>query len=244
LVIHAGRSGSTVVGDMLDQHPEVSWDGEVYQPIFQKRQYSDQSLPPITDIDAVRYAVDQSRSVIARHYGFEVKFFHLRVLGADLAPWLDAIEAQMPNLRYVVLRRRNLLRAIVSVVAARASGTWHVDPYDRTRRVRVRIDPDAVFVNRTWGRLIEVLREFERDFAALDGLLAARPSLPLSYEEDVMDDPSIAYAKVCAHLGLQAGTPTVRYARTNPHPLCELMDNHAEVAAALRGSEFEWMLEA
>ena len=33
-MFHIGRSGSTVLGKMLDEHPEIAWDGEVYAPII------------------------------------------------------------------------------------------------------------------------------------------------------------------------------------------------------------------
>ncbi len=29
-MFHVGRSGSTVLGDLLDQHPDIFWDSEIY----------------------------------------------------------------------------------------------------------------------------------------------------------------------------------------------------------------------
>jgi hypothetical protein len=31
MMFHAGRSGSTVLGDLLGQHPRVFWDSEIFQ---------------------------------------------------------------------------------------------------------------------------------------------------------------------------------------------------------------------
>lgn len=34
VMFHIGRSGSTVLGDLLDQHSSVYWDGEIYQSFY------------------------------------------------------------------------------------------------------------------------------------------------------------------------------------------------------------------
>ena len=31
-MFHAGRSGSTVLGDLLNQNPQIFWDSEIFQP--------------------------------------------------------------------------------------------------------------------------------------------------------------------------------------------------------------------
>jgi hypothetical protein len=242
-MIHVGRSGSTVVGDLLNQHPLIKWDGEIYQRIFQEREYEDQSLPPITDVDSVSYLVKRSYSVFSRYYGFEVKFFHLRALGIALASYLDALDDRLPNLHFVVLERKNKLRMVVSTLAARATKTWHLRSNDSPPRNRLHINVDAVFVNRANSGLVDLLEEFARDFTELEGLLKERPSLHLTYEEDVKEDPQRAYKKICEHLDLPACRTTVGFSRTNPYPLPELIENFDEIKSVLCGSDFEWMLE-
>ena len=36
VMFHIGRCGSTVVSDLLGQHPDVHWASELYEPIFGK----------------------------------------------------------------------------------------------------------------------------------------------------------------------------------------------------------------
>ena len=242
-MIHIGRSGSTVVGDLLNQHPLMMWDREVYQRVFRQRQYEDQSLPSITDVDAVGYLVSRSRRVFSRYYGFETKFFHLRALGMDLASYIDALDEALPNVRFVVLKRKNTLRVVVSTLAARATEMWNQKAYARPRRNRVRIESDAVFVNRANCKLVDLLQEFDRDFVELKRLLAERPFLHLTYEDDVMEDPRRAYKRICDRLNMPAFTVRVRYSRANPYPLPELIEIFEGVEAALRRSDFEWMLK-
>lgn len=242
-MIHVGRSGSTVVADLLGQHPLVRWDGEVYQRIFRVRERADGSLPPIAGIDPVRYLAGRAGRLGAAWYGFELKFFHLRLLGAQPGAFVDALDSELPGLHWIVLRRRNTLRKVVSSLAARASGTWHLRPGAKAPRQRVHVDPAAVFVDREHRPLLELLAGYERDFAALGRRLAGRRALWLSYEDDVTTDPRRAYGRICEFVGLPAHAARVRRARTNPQPLAELIGNFDEVREALRGSGFEWMLE-
>lgn len=242
-MIHIGRSGSTVLAELLGQHPLITWDGEIYQRVFREREREDGSLPPITDVDPVEYLLERSEAASGRYYGFEVKFFHVRVFGADLGAYLDELDGRLRDLRFVVLERRNTLRVVVSTLAARQTGVWHVRGDTRPPRTPVRVDVDAVFVNREPRPLVELLAEFSSDFSALGRLLERRPSLHLTYEEDVAEDPRRAYARICEHLGLAPHPATTTLARTNPHPLRELIENFAEVEHALGGTEFAWMLE-
>lgn len=245
VMIHIGRSGSTVVGDLLNQHPRIIWDGEVYQRIFEARQRADGSLPPIADIDPVAFVRRRSGKAFGAWYGFEAKFFHLRALGAELPDYLDALEAQLPNLQFVVLERRNRLRTIVSAIAARETGRYHIPVGAAPIRNRVRIDPGSVPFNRTSAPLRDVLEQFDRDFSALFARLRDRRHLHLTYEEDVQHDPKEAYRRICDHLGVvPMRRPRIRYRRTNPAPLSELVSNVDALRAELRGTSYECMLDA
>lgn len=243
-MIHIGRSGSTVVADLLGQHPQVRWEGEIYQRIFNAREYPDHSLPPITDVDAVDFAEECSNGALGRYYGFEVKFFHLRILGAELSTYLEELDKRLENLQIIVLRRKNTLRVVVSTLVARKTGIWHLKGRARPSPGSVRLDPEAVFVNRANSKLVDLLEECARDFALLDELLAQRRALRLSYEEDVAHDPRRAYERICAHLELPPRRVKVRLSRTYPYVLHELIENYDDIEALLRGSAFEWMLQS
>ena len=241
MMVHVGRSGSTVLADLLRQHPGVGWDGEIYQSVFRQRARPDHTLPDLSDLDPVAFLLERSRQRFCRYYGFEVKFFHVRAFGWSFRDFLAETESRMGRLRVVVLRRRNLLRKVVSSVVARQTGVTHSRVAAQSP-VPVRIQPEGVFVDRETRPLIELLRQAEADFLELDGILGDIPSVALAYEEDILADPRTAYRKVCAFIGEKPREVEVRFERTQPWPLAESIGNYQEVCAALRGTDFEWML--
>ena len=243
VMIHIGRCGSTVLGNLLNQHPHITWDGEVYQDVFRERQHADKSLPPIEDVDPARYLLHRSNRVFSRFYGFEVKFFHLRALGTNIDSYLEDLESLLGKMHFIVLERRNTLRVIVSTVAARRTGVWHLGESQARPADLVNVDVDAVFVNRKNDGLLDLLREFSRDFSDTEALLRNRSALHLTYEDDIRRDPRAAYRKVCDFLDLPAVPVSTRFVPTNPAPLHEIVENFDDIRSLLTGTEFEWMLE-
>ncbi|MEM8778278.1 MAG: hypothetical protein AAGF26_05275, partial [Cyanobacteria bacterium P01_G01_bin.49] len=99
LMFHTGRSGSTVLGDLLAQTEEIFWDGEIYEPFFQylKRQgwnfkidkfFMTNSLKLLRNHMAASKLLNYHKMI----YGFEVKFFHLRRLDGTIENYLKYLE--------------------------------------------------------------------------------------------------------------------------------------------------------
>ena len=237
-MFHIGRAGSTVLGDMLNQHPSIGWEGEIYGP---KRQLWH------GEGDPARFAWQRAASLPRRWYGFEFKAFHVRFIDRTLEELVAAYRAG-GTARFVILRRENTLRKIVSTAVARATGQFHrvgrtAAPPEPGAPVRVRIDPHAHFIDRETRPLVEFLEGFDRFHAAIDAILAADAPLRLGYETDVLGDPQLAYRATCAWLGEEPVPVVMRFARTTPFPLRDVIENYGEVAAALEGTRWAWMLD-
>ena len=71
VLFHIGRSGSTLLGDMLNQNPHIYWDGEVYNNILKKHQKL--TINPFNYLNSKMYYSGKNK-----FYGFEVKFFHIK----------------------------------------------------------------------------------------------------------------------------------------------------------------------
>lgn len=230
VLFHVGRCGSTVLARMLEQHSQVRWGGELFHDI---RKTTPGYHPGRDWVRAVIQA-DQYRQQKG-YFGFETKAIWFR------EDWLGMTEAQylalLKELRfthYIVLNRRNLLRAVVSAMIGFTTRTWHADaaPVGPTP---IELKPD---------RLIALLDSYARFYRVLEELLRDKPHLNLTYEDDIESDPLRAYRKTCESLKLTAEPVKVQLARTNPYPLRQMLTNFDTVSALLRATPYEWMLDA
>ena len=214
-----GRTGSTLLGELLGSHPQVVYADEILR----------------ARVRSTRLWVEGRRR---RHpgkvFGFHVKIYQLTdVQGVrDPGRWLAGMHRH--GWAVVALRRRNLLRHVLSNMAIAASGTVH-DRGGSTRAGGLTVDP---------AELVHWIGVREGVGAAERRALAGVPHVALTYEDDLQDSDGWAAAtgRVFAHLGLEPAPVTSSLRRTLPGPLEELIANYDEVASALRGTPYEQFL--
>lgn len=242
-MFHIGRSGSTVLGGLLAQHPGIFWDREIYERVF--RDWQAQHGPfkvgdPQPPLDPIGHLKQRMSRAGRKWYGFEVKFFHLDHAHLALEDYVSQLR-EVGVTRFLILRRRNYLRKIVSSMIASTTKQWHVGSGGAARRATITLDPARVPIDRSDRSLLQLLESYERGFSSLDALLQPGEALHLTYEDDVQTDPARAYAKSVAFLGLQPRSVKTQLGRTNPYPLRQLVGNFEDVERALAGTPFEWM---
>lgn len=231
-MFHVGRSGSTVLADMLARHPRVTWDGELFEPTNKKWQFG---------ADPWRLLRRQLEITTDRIYGFEFKFLlHCQWTGTALPDVVDLLKEEGFD-HYIILRRRNSLRRIASSLVGRQTRVYHLKKERHAKLVSITIDVDKVFVDAVARPLLRCLEDEESGFAELSRLLDGRKVLNLTYEEDIEADPMVAYRRLCEYLNIDPVPASVRLARTNPFPLRDVIMNYAEVDKALAGTPFAWM---
>jgi LPS sulfotransferase NodH len=237
-MLHPGRCGSTVVAEMLAEHPAIHWAGEIFEPLA--------NTPGAGEPKWVEQTIEQScYSTRARTYGFETKYLpqlHLsaQCINMTLPQYLELLRG-LRFTKYIVLERRNYLRRAISGVVGRASSVWHARDVP-SEPTRVHVDVDAF---RTWNETEPLVRLFERmdeSSRLLRDELRGDDSLFLVYERDIMNDPFDAYRKICDFLGVQPRSPRPAFQRTNPFPIESMISNLDEVTAALDGTPYAWML--
>jgi hypothetical protein len=240
-MLHAGRCGSSVLADLLDQRPDFHWCGEPFEamePYYYR-------LP-----GAIR-AHERISDVLYRHrcryFGFDSKYLPEQHLHRDLANQTPAgyvaLLERLGFTHFILVDRRNHLRRAVSVAVGTRTGLWNTTMAPRARTA-VRLDPLRF---QSYGEEMPLLRYFEsleRQHAVFRELLKGRRLLELCYEDDVEPDPRIGYRKTCEFLGIDALPVEVRLKRMNPWPLAELVENLDEVRSVLAGTRHAWMLDA
>lgn len=243
-MFHTGRCGSTVLGNLLNTHPEIYWAGELF--VAMPKRHKDVPPGPRALKTIIARSRRKGRATGKTFYGFELKYLpqqHLRDKFINLS--LEDCVAHLRQLgfsRFIVLHRENYLRQAISVEVGRRQGHWHARAKP-DRATRVTLDLDAFQSAARRAPLLDVFRCFDEHHQKLKQLLAHDQVLHLSYERDILNDPRQAYRKTCEFLGVVPGSPQVDLARTNPFTYDAMVANMPAVRALLRNTEYAWMLD-
>ncbi len=210
LILARSRTGSNLLVSLLDSHPRVQARGE--------RLRRDDGRDWNTRI---REALEPADGAV-QAAGFKMFYYH--PIGADGAPAWRRLQA-IPDLRVIHLRRRNLLRAIVSREIAAHSGVWQnegeLEPVPLADK-RVLIEPDALAAALASSRRME--EEAQRRFAA-------HPVIEVTFE-DLVSDRDGTFRCITDFLGVHTWCPSTPLRRQNPEPLSALVRNYAALKSA------------
>lgn len=144
--------------------------------------------------------------------------------------------------RFIILKRRNYLRKLVSSVIADKTLRWHQTHRERPKLIQIELALDEIQIGARTKPLMVWLQNFHDRFLILEGLLSNQKVLQLTYEDDIELSPLLAYERVCDFIGVKPYEVSVRYGKTNPFKLDEMIINFEEIVATLRGTPFEWMV--
>ena len=75
----------------------------------------------------------------------------------------------------------------------------------------------------------------------VETLLSGKNVLNLTYEDDIEQYPQSAYHSICEFVNMEATKASVILSKINPFPLKDIIENFAEVKAALHNTPYEWM---
>ncbi|MDX1412708.1 MAG: hypothetical protein R3293_00870 [Candidatus Promineifilaceae bacterium] len=229
---------------MMNQNRQVYWDGEIYEKLFLQLEKSGEALqvglqaPMIDPIQELRKHMARTKRKI---YGFEVKFFHLKLLRISLPDYVESL-CRLGVDKFIVLKRRNTIKKIVSSLIAHKTRQYHLRDEKQGRRQTIELDPDRVKIDRDAKSLLAFLQSYAEQFDLLDKLLAPQATLNLVYEDDLFQDPRLGYQKLCDFLNITCREPVIRFVKTNPYKLSDLIGNFTEVERALYKTPFAWML--
>jgi hypothetical protein len=242
-LFHIGRCGSSVLGNLLDQHPAIRWDREIYFHWWTRSDKRFQRWDSETFLRRNMWAAGR------RWYGFEMKFLaaqHLAIVGLPLAEYVAEIERAGVT-RHVVLERRNALRRMISQKKGRSSKQRHArvgEERESIPAVTLDVESTRIWKGGPAQPLLACIDEITETYAELLRLLGGREVLQLTFEEDIAaEGPHRAYERMCAFLGLEPVSTVVHTQRLHAQPVRELVENFDQVAAALRGTPHEWMLD-
>lgn len=235
-MFHVGRCGSTVLAMQLAQHPDIRWGGELFEGL----ELQAEATEPRRGLQRSIIIASACKAPVD-YFGLEIKAIHFTraCLGESIGQFVDLLR-DIGVRQFVVLRRDNLLRVVVSSLIGHRQATWHATR-EQDAQERIELNPADPWGNGA-GSLLETFSHYERYYQTLDELLDH--PLRLSYESDVEQDPGVGYRRVCAALSVVNHPVKVTLRRTNPFPLQRLLSNFDEVRQYLQGSDYAWMADA
>lgn len=241
VTFHIGRSGSTVVGDLLSQHSQIFWDSESFEWVFQEfeknsgRKFKQGDMA----IDLDSFIKNKIASVNEPIWGMEVKPYHLKLLNISWDTFMKTISEH--DASFIILKRNNYLRKIVSSMIAHQTGVFHYSN-NSIPKSKIRIDPNRIDIDRTSNSLIGFLNEYNDNFRHLDSIFPNGEALHLSYEDDVKDNPFFAYKKICAMLNIAPEPAKINFKRINKSSLSDIIINYDEICQVLSKTKYRFFV--
>jgi hypothetical protein len=183
-MFHLGRSGSSVLARCLNQHPQICWGG-----IFKR--YENDPYDPLDVLETERLRAGR------RYFGFEVKPYHLHKTSHSLAGHIEALRHHGVE-HFVLLRRKNLLRKLVSSMIA-DKHTYHLSKDEK--RVQVHVDTNKVEAHWQDRSLLRQINKHVDEYETVRRDIEGGHALHLTYEDDIYESPLRAYRRVVDFLG-------------------------------------------
>lgn len=237
VILNAPRTGSNYLCTVLNSHPDILCHHEIFNPHvvgvarhlqgteFRIGSIEERNADPIQFLERV-WNLPMGRSLV----GFKLCWRQNDAVYRFLL--------REPAIRKIVLKRRNRVRTFVSLVLARHTAEWVIydDASQPKPRPAIQIDPQALldmvaFNNDYYSEIEGSLRDSGQAFQTL-------------YYEDVISGGGVA--KALDFLGVASGGDGPLRGQTwklTNAPLPQIVLNFDELAAELRGTEFEPELE-
>ena len=216
-----GRSGSSVLLDLIGSHPDVYCESEIFN-----RKVAARLLWPWSYLHA---RADLSREAA---YGCKMKIYQMTDDQGIEDPHQFMRDLHAGGWKIIHLVREDLFRKALSLVVAETRGQFLDRRQDSGGGVSsIRIDPT---------RLVEAMRERrsadEAEQAALEGI----PHIRVTYEGDLLDAASHQPVsdRVLAYLGLESAPVETRYVKTSRSHVSDYVSNYEEVCEFLSQTEF------
>ena len=218
IVLARSRTGSNMLISFLNSHPNIIANGEIFHTINDK---------DCLNILEKEFA-EQSPHVKAK--GFKVFYYHpLDDPKSDL--WQHLVNIK--NLHIIHLKRRNILRTLISRKIAGNQKIWSVKKA-------------SDFLIPSLGNAIEFnARELEKGFITTrewekkgDDLFRNHPLLNVFYE-DLVKEPEELFKKITRFLGVCYIPPSTDLQKQNSEKTTELLINFDELKSHFANTEWQ-----
>jgi hypothetical protein len=238
LLLAGYRSGSTLLAGLLNCHPAIFCDGEIFLKFC--KHHPDSRFSPLfakllSPPFYIKGCVDFSQS--NTWYGFDLKISQLEKVHFE--PLHGALHEQLSDLhrdnwRIIYLRRDNLYRQAVSNLLARSRNRWSAN--QSATFSLLRIEPRDLLNELIW---------FEKQAILEQNALQYLPHLTVLYERDLRQagNHQVAADKVFRYLGLDSFPVQTSLHRTTAESLADDIQNYDEIVSFIGQTKYAHYLE-
>ena len=230
-MFHIGRCGSTAVGVLLNQHPRIRWGGEIFASL--KRKYGRNSWVWEDPLRMIRL---RTNIHVCRVFGAEIKKKHFEDVNMKVNNIIKRLE-KIGYERYILLRRKNYLKREVSRLVGMKMKNWNfeedVDP------PKVSIPVESI----NGKNIVTHFREIDKFYEKVEKNVPNKKILKISYEEDIEEDPKVAFKKIAEWLNLKKVETKVSTKKINKKSIKKRILNFEEVRRSLDKTEYRWMAQ-
>ncbi|MBP9191367.1 MAG: hypothetical protein KBF96_02340 [Ignavibacteria bacterium] len=215
LIYTRGRTGSTVLTDLLNCHPDIFCDVEIFNFLYSG---SKVKFPEMYIKSCSKRAAKHGKSV----YGFKVKIAQLRYEHG-----YDNYDEILSNLhkegyKFLYLKRENYFRHKLSNIISAQTRIFHLKNGDKNTQVKINVDCEQLMEGIEYG---EVVNKTE-----LENLKNIN-HLTITYENDLIVNSRHQETadKIFNYLGLETVKVKTDLKRIVPEDLKEVILNYDEV---------------
>lgn len=237
LMYHFGRSGSTVLGNLIDQHIRVRWKGEVISYYLDKVGKNE----TINYLHALRWIYMDRARTLKKFYGIEIKPAHLDKLNIGENQFLTELINNGFN-KFILLKRENILKKIVSSFLATETGLWHTGKTIKEKPKKIHLETENIKMDGKNWHLVDLLNYYTTKYQAIHQSLKNENLIELVYEKDILPDPLKGYNKVCDFLEIEPLYPKINFERTTPWKISSIISNYDEISKILINTNYSWMV--
>ena len=231
LILTHWRSGSELLIDLLNNHPYLHCDSEIFLEFVR--------LPRPTVLFPHWYMNGKSSGIKKKIYGFKLMSEQLSQIlsrrwhgGAN--EFLNFLHTS--GWKIIHLKRNNIFQKAVSSLVAQSTNKWHIKEGDRLGE-KITIDTD---------QLLTRMKSYEECMADEESYLKGIPHLNIVYEEGLLEMSShqTTMDAVYSYIGVPSVSAKTQLKRTIGDRLSDTIENYDEVYDVVRQSPYARFLHS
>lgn len=219
-----GRTGSTVLTDLINCHPDIFCDVEIFNFIYSNNKVAF----PLKYIDSCSKRASIYGKTV---YGFKVKISQLSIEHkySDYEQILS--ELNRKNWKFIYLKRENYLRHKLSNLLITETNVYHLKENDEPYKKKIKVDCDLLMKAIKFGEEVEMLEKRS---------LKNIPYLEIIYEKDLFDKSNHQETanRIFEYLGLKTCNVYTDYKKVTPDNLEDSILNFEELYNYFKNTEY------